>query len=81
MQHYFHSSVVLQLFKSVAERGKWSYLFTDAYVAYKAGDIETALLKYYLLAELGYEAAQSNVAYILDKGMSKQLFVFVALVV
>lgn len=42
--------------------------FMDAYDAYKAGDIETALFKYYLLAELGYEVAQSNVAYILDKG-------------
>lgn len=59
-----------ELFKSVAERGKWSSLFTEAYVAYKAGDIDTALLKYYLLAELGYEAAQSNVAYILEKGES-----------
>ena len=43
-------------------------MFMDAYDAYKAGDLETALLKYYLLAELGYEVAQSNVAYILDKG-------------
>ena len=58
----------MQLFKSVAERGKWSSWFTEAYTAYKAGDIETALIKYYVLAELGYEAAQSNVAYILDKG-------------
>ena len=52
----------------MAERGKWSMMFMDAYDAYKAGDLETALLKYYLLAELGYEVAQSNVAYILDKG-------------
>ena len=43
-------------------------MFMDAYDAHKAGDLETALLKYYLLAELGYEVAQSNVAYILDKG-------------
>lgn len=57
-----------ELFKNVAERGKWSMSFMDAYDAYKAGDIETALFKYYLLAELGYEVAQSNVAYILDKG-------------
>jgi len=57
-----------ELFKNVAERGKWSTMFMDAYDAYKAGDLEKALLKYYLLAELGYEVAQSNVAYILDKG-------------
>ena len=43
-------------------------MFMDAYDAYKSGDLETALLKYYLLAELGYEVAQSNVAYILDRG-------------
>lgn len=43
-------------------------MFMDAYDAYKKGDVKTALLKYYFLAELGYEVAQSNVAYILDKG-------------
>ncbi|XP_065057282.1 protein sel-1 homolog 1-like [Rhopilema esculentum] len=59
-----------ELFKSVAERGRWSGWFTEAYAAYKAGDIDTALIKYYMLAELGYEAAQSNVAYIFDKGES-----------
>jgi len=59
-----------EFFKSVAERGKWSNWFTEAYAAYKSGDIDTALIKYHLLAELGYEAAQSNVAYILEKGES-----------
>ena len=39
-----------------------------AHEAYRAGNIDTALLKYALLAELGYEVAQSNVAYILDHG-------------
>ena len=43
----------------------------SAYDAYKAGNFDTALIKYYLLAELGYEAAQSNVAYILEKGKNK----------
>ena len=63
-----HLPIIFQLFKSVAERGRWSSWFTEAYAAYKAGNIDTALIKYYLLAELGYEAAQSNVAYILEKG-------------
>ncbi len=40
----------------------------DAHAMYKDGNIEGALLKYTLLAELGYEVAQSNVAYILDQG-------------
>merc|ERR1719505_270739 len=57
-----------ELYKNVAERGKWGSMFMDAYDAYKSGDIETALYKYYFLAELGYEVAQSNLAYILDKG-------------
>ena len=43
-------------------------MFMDAHDAYKNGDLKTALMKYYYLAELGYEVAQSNVAYILDKG-------------
>lgn len=43
-------------------------MLMDAYDAFKNGDMKTALLKYYLLSELGYEVAQSNVAYILDKG-------------
>lgn len=40
----------------------------DAYKAYKSGQINKALVKYAYLAELGYETAQSNVAYILDQG-------------
>ena len=43
-------------------------MFMDAYDSYRAGDLETALLKYWYLAELGYEVAQSNVAYVLEKG-------------
>ena len=44
-----------ELFKNVAERGRWSMMFMDAYDSYRAGDLKTALLKYYYLAELGYE--------------------------
>ena len=43
-------------------------MLMEAHEAYRAGNIDTALLKYALLAELGYEVAQSNVAYILDHG-------------
>lgn len=43
-------------------------LLMEAHEAYRAGNIDTALLKYAMLAELGYEVAQSNVAYILDHG-------------
>ena len=50
----------------------------EAHEAYRAGNIDTALLKYAMLAELGYEVAQSNVAYILDHGkfVSRIKFVY-----
>lgn len=44
-------------------------MLMDAHKAYKSGRIDEALLKYAYLAELGYETAQSNVAFILDQGM------------
>lgn len=56
-----------ELYKTVAERGPWASLFMEAHQSYKEGDLDTALLKYIYLAELGYEVAQSNVAYILDQ--------------
>ena len=46
----------------------------DAHSQYKDGNIEGALVKYTLLAELGYEVAQSNVAYILDQGIKPRVF-------
>ena len=58
----------LQLFKSVAERGRWSEMIMDAHRLYKDGQPDAALVKYMFLAELGYEVAQSNVAFILDRG-------------
>ena len=43
-------------------------MLMEAHTMYKEHKLEAALLKYTLLAELGYEVAQSNVAYILDQG-------------
>lgn len=56
-----------ELYKNVAERGSSSQMFAEAHNAYKENDIEKAIIKYMFLAELGYEVAQSNVAYILDQ--------------
>ena len=56
-----------QLFKNVAERGHWSEMVMEAHTMYRDANTDGALLLYTLLAELGYEVAQSNVAYILDK--------------
>ena len=65
----FKQSWIFQLFKNVAERGRWSSMLMDAHKAYKSGNTDQALLKYAYLAELGYETAQSNVAFILDQGI------------
>ena len=43
-------------------------MLMDAHTMYKENNINGALLKYTLLAELGYEVAQSNVAFLLDQG-------------
>ena len=60
--------IVPQLLKSVVERGKWTRLFMEAQKLYVAGDVNSALMMYLLLSELGFEVAQSNAAYILDQG-------------
>lgn len=39
----------------------------EAHKAFKEEDIDGALVRYLLLAELGYEIAQCNAAYILDQ--------------
>ena len=49
-------------------------MLMEAHEAYRAGNIDTALLKYAMLAELGYEVAQSNVAFILDHGKFGSLY-------
>ncbi|GAA0179701.1 ubiquitin-protein ligase [Lithospermum erythrorhizon] len=54
------------LFKLVAERGPWSALSRWALESYLKGDIGKAFLLYSRMAELGYEVAQSNAAWILD---------------
>ncbi|KAM7279396.1 hypothetical protein ACFE04_006530 [Oxalis oulophora] len=55
------------LYKLVAERGPWSSLSRWALESYLKGDIGRAFLLYSRMAELGYEVAQSNAAWILDK--------------
>ncbi|MCO5608676.1 hypothetical protein L7F22_062890 [Adiantum nelumboides] len=55
------------LYKMVAERGPWGSLMRWALESYLKGDIGKALLLYSRAAELGYEIAQSNAAWILEK--------------
>ena len=58
----------LQLYKNVAERGEWSSILESARKAYVDRKISQAVLQYSFAAELGYEVAQSNVAFLLDRG-------------
>lgn len=58
----------VELLKNVAERGKWSDQLMVAHSDYREGRINEAFVNYALLAEMGYEVAQSNAAFILDKG-------------
>lgn len=55
------------LYKLVAERGPWGSLLRWALESYLKGQTGRALLLYSRVAELGYEVAQSNAAWILDK--------------
>jgi SEL1 protein len=55
------------LYKSVAERGPWSSLSRWALESYLKSDVGKALLLYSRMADLGYEVAQSNAAWILDR--------------
>ncbi|XP_063690743.1 protein sel-1 homolog 1-like isoform X5 [Bolinopsis microptera] len=56
-----------ELLKNVAERGTWGNELMDAHALYHKGYVDSALIKYLILAEQGYEVAQANVAFILDK--------------
>uniref|UniRef100_A0AAQ5YIW7 SEL1L adaptor subunit of ERAD E3 ubiquitin ligase n=1 Tax=Amphiprion ocellaris TaxID=80972 RepID=A0AAQ5YIW7_AMPOC len=60
-----HTAV--ELFKNVCERGRWSERLMTAYSSFKEGEMDAALIQYLLLAEQGYEVAQSNVAFVLDQ--------------
>lgn len=62
-------SLSFQLFKNVAERGRWGEKLMEAHSDFREGKVDEALTKYLLLAEMGYEVAQSNAAFILDKSM------------
>jgi len=56
------------LFKNVAERGKWGGYLMHAYNSYKENQFEESFVLYSFLAEMGYEVAQSNTGFILDRG-------------
>ena len=58
-------------YKAVAEKAEALHSsFIEANAAYDDGDKETALIDYMMAAEQGYEAAQANVAFLLDEHTS-----------
>ncbi|XP_065085460.1 protein sel-1 homolog 1 [Ochlerotatus camptorhynchus] len=58
----------VELFKNVAERGKWAERLMSAHQDYRSYRFEEAFMQYTLMSELGYEVAQSNAAFLLDRG-------------
>ncbi|CAL8090827.1 unnamed protein product [Orchesella dallaii] len=61
-------TAAVELYKSVAERGRWGLLLTEAYTHYQEKRFSNSLILYLLLSELGYEAAQSNAAFMFERG-------------
>ncbi|GAA5922215.1 ubiquitin ligase complex subunit HRD3 [Sporobolomyces koalae] len=67
-----HCPVMVSFYKHVAERGDWDHeVWFEAEKAREQGDLRTALLGYWIMAERGYEVAQNNVAWILDRDKSR----------
>lgn len=52
----------------MAERGKWGEKLMEAHSHYRDMRYGEAFVHYALLSELGYEVAQSNAAFMLDRG-------------
>ncbi|GMT09519.1 hypothetical protein PFISCL1PPCAC_816 [Pristionchus fissidentatus] len=67
-------TTAVEFYKNVAERGRWTERMMSAYAAYKEKRPNEAAMKYLFMAELGYEQAQTNFAYILDKDEARSLF-------
>ncbi|KAF7249444.1 hypothetical protein EYD10_05221 [Varanus komodoensis] len=61
-------TIINRLYRTVCELGRWSEKFLTAYFAYQAGNIDASLIQYAFLAEMGYEVAQSNSAFIMESG-------------
>lgn len=60
--------VAAAYYKIVAEKAELvSTSFPEANEAYTNGDLESALIRYMMAAEQGFEVGQANVAYLLDQ--------------
>ncbi|XP_061478573.1 protein sel-1 homolog 2 isoform X3 [Rhineura floridana] len=63
----------VELYRTVCELGRWSEKFLTAYFAYQAGNIDSSLVQYAYLAEMGYEVAQINLGHIMESENAKLL--------
>ncbi len=62
-------AVAVSFFKVAAERGNWQYnSIGEGDQAWQAGDRMNALSKWWIAAEMGYEVALNDVAFVLDRG-------------
>jgi len=67
--------IALQLFKQVVEKASWLSSIDKAFEDYSNGeDYHSALYTYQQFAELGIEVAQSNTAYMFDRGYGIDAF-------
>lgn len=65
--------VAAAYYKTVCEKAETLVAsFDTANDAYAADDIDTALINYMLAAEQGFESAQANVAYLIDKALPRK---------
>lgn len=60
--------VAVQFFKFVAERAPWLEQMETAYRFYQNQDFKDSFLLYLEAAEMGVEVAQSNIAFMYDRG-------------
>lgn len=67
-------NTAVELFKSVAERGHWGTVMMQAHNDYKEARVAQSFIKYAFMSELGYEVAQSNAAFILDRNEINEIF-------
>ncbi|SNX83941.1 related to Sel-1 homolog precursor [Melanopsichium pennsylvanicum] len=75
-----HCRTALAGFKHTAEHGDWSTRISHkAEYAWRRGERQKALLGWSLAGEMGYESAQNNVAYMLDRANSRTRILNLAL--
>ncbi|KAL1461908.1 hypothetical protein WDU94_013770, partial [Cyamophila willieti] len=60
-------STAVDLYKNVVERGRVGEKLMEAYSLHRDGRGNDAFIIYALLSDLGYDVAQSNAAYLLDR--------------